>query len=127
MNLSLIHICISTVQDRIKRYQRAKAQYFTANTIEELAQKAGLPVETLVKVVNEYNQAVKAGKAAELTLPNTLENPRLIEKAPFYAFPFMGGMTATFGGPKITKKAEMLNTCLLYTSFALLFFQGQMP
>ena len=31
---------ISTVQDRIKRYQRAKAQYFTANTIEELAQKA---------------------------------------------------------------------------------------
>ena len=101
---------ISTVQDRIKRYQRAKAQYFTANTIEELAQKAGLPVETLVKVVNEYNQAVKAGKAAELTPPNTLENPRLIEKAPFYAFPFMGGMTATFGGPKITKKAEMLNT-----------------
>lgn len=101
---------ISTVQDRIKRYQRAKAQYYTANSIKELAEKAGLPVDTLVSVVDEYNKAVKAGKAAELTPPNTLENPRLIEKGPFYAFPFMGGMTATFGGPKITKKAEMLNT-----------------
>ena len=101
---------ISTVQDRIKRYQRAKAQYFTANTIAELAQKASIPVDTLVKVIDEYNNAVKAGKAAELTPPNTLEKPNLIEKAPFYAFPFMGGMTATFGGPKINEKAQMLNT-----------------
>ncbi len=101
---------ISTIDDRIKRYERAKAPYYKANTIAELAQAAGLPVETLVKVVDEYNTAVKAGKASELNPPNTLKNPRLLEKAPFYAFPFMGGMTATFGGPKITKKAEVLNT-----------------
>lgn len=26
------------------------------------------------------------------------------------AFPFQGGITATFGGPKITAKSEVLNT-----------------
>ena len=70
----------------------------------------GLPVDTVVNVVKEYNDAVKAGKAATLTPPNTLEKPRLIEKGPFMAFPFQGGMTATFGGPKITAKSEVLNT-----------------
>lgn len=100
---------ISTVDDRIKRYERANAKYYKANSIEELAQQAGLPEETLVKVVKDYNAAVKAGKASQLTPPNTLKEPRLIVKPPFYAFPFMGGMTATFGGPKITKDAEVLN------------------
>lgn len=100
---------ISTVDDRIKRYERANAKYFKANTIRELAEQAGLPADTLVKVVDEYNAAVKAGKANTLTPPNTLKEPRLLTKPPFYCFPFMGGMTATFGGPKITKKSEVLN------------------
>ena len=52
---------------------------------------------------------MKAGKANTLTPPNTLEKPRLIEKGPFMAFPFQGGMTATFGGPMITAKSEVLN------------------
>ena len=38
-----------------------------------------------------------------------MEKPHTIEKAPFYGFEFSGGMTATFGGPKINKKAEVLN------------------
>lgn len=41
--------------------------------------------------------------------PNTLEKPRLIEKGPFMAFAFQGGMTATFSGPKIGKNGEVLN------------------
>ena len=57
----------------------------------------------------DYNAAVKAGKAADLTPPNTLEKPRLLEKGPFLAFPFQGGMTATFGGPLINAKAEIQN------------------
>lgn len=38
-----------------------------------------------------------------------MEKPRTIEEGPFYAFEFSGGMTATFGGPKINRKAEVLN------------------
>jgi fumarate reductase flavoprotein subunit len=36
--------------------------------------------------------------------------PHDITKPPFYAFPFMGGMTATFGGPKINEFAQIINT-----------------
>lgn len=95
---------------RIKRYQKAKAQIFKANTIEELAKQTGLPVAALAKTVKEYNAAVHAGKGAQLPVPATMEKPYTIEKAPFYAFEFSGGMTATFGGPKISPKAEILNT-----------------
>ncbi|MFU0841159.1 MAG: FAD-binding-2 domain-containing protein [Burkholderia sp.] len=101
---------ISTVKDRIGRYERAHAPIYQGNTIAELAKNAGIPEKTLVKVVADYNAAVKAGKGASLTPPNTLKNARLIEKPPFRAFPFQGGMTATFGGPKISLKGEVLNT-----------------
>ncbi|MCI9301644.1 FAD-dependent oxidoreductase [Parasutterella excrementihominis] len=100
---------VPTVKARIDRYKRAKAPIYTGNTIEEMAKAANLPVEQVVSVIKEYNDAVKAGKANTLTPPNTLEKPRLIEKGPFMAFPFQGGMTATFGGPMITAKSEVLN------------------
>ena len=101
---------ISTVQDRINRYVRNKAPIYEGNTIAEVAQKAGIPEQTLVKVVEEYNAAIKANKGDTLTPPNTLKNARLLTKPPFRAFPFQGGMTATFGGPKINLKGEVLNT-----------------
>ena len=31
-------------------------------------------------------------------------------KAPFYAVPFQGGMTATFGGPLINTRAQVLDS-----------------
>ena len=39
-----------------------------------------------------------------------MKKPYTIEKGPFLAVPFSGGMTATFGGPKISLKGEVLNT-----------------
>lgn len=101
---------ISTVKDRINRYERNHAPIYQGNTIAELAKNAGIPEATLVKVVKDYNAAIKAGKGSTLTPPNTLKGARLLEKPPFRAFPFQGGMTATFGGPKITLKGEVLNT-----------------
>lgn len=101
---------VPTVADRLDRYKRAKAPVYQADSIEALAKLIEVPANTLVKTVNDYNQALKAGKAAELTPPNTLENAPRIEKGPFMAIPFQGGMTATFGGPKISLKAEILNT-----------------
>lgn len=101
---------ISTVQDRINRYQRNHAPIYTGNTIAELARNAHIPEATLVKVVDQYNAAIKAGKGGTLNPPNTLKGARLLVKPPFRAFPFQGGMTATFGGPKISLKGEVLNT-----------------
>ena len=86
---------IPTVKTRIDRYKKAKAPIHSGNTIAELAADMGVNVKILEKTVADYNAAVKAGKAADLTPPNTLEKPRLLEKGPFLAFPFQGGMTAT--------------------------------
>ena len=101
---------IETVATRIARYKKAKAPIHTGNTIAELAKSMGVSEKQLTVTVEGYNAAVKAGKAGELTPPNTLEKPRLLEKAPFMAFPFQGGMTATFGGPLINKDGQVLNT-----------------
>ena len=100
---------IDTVATRIARYEKAKAPIARGNTIAELARSMGVNEKTLEKTIADYNAAVKAGKADQLTPPNTLEQPRLIEKGPFMAFAFQGGMTATFGGPKIGKNGEVLN------------------
>ncbi|MCF0253808.1 MAG: FAD-dependent oxidoreductase, partial [Duodenibacillus sp.] len=90
---------IDSVKLRINRYKRAKAPMYQADKLEDAIRMAGLPVEQTMKTVREYNEAVKAGKAAQLTPPNTLEAPRTIEVGPFLILPFQGGMTATFGGP----------------------------
>ena len=101
---------VPTVASRIKRYKKAKAPIYEGATIAELAKAMNVPADILEKTVADYNAAVKAGKAKQLTPPNTLENAPLLEKGPFLGFPFQGGMTATFGGPKISLKAEVLNT-----------------
>lgn len=102
---------VPIVKLRFQRYQKANAKYFQANTIEELAKLAGLPPAALAETVNTYNKAVLAGNGASLKVPATMKpKPHDITKPPFYAFPFMGGMTATFGGPKINEFAQIINT-----------------
>lgn len=91
-------------------YESKKAPVYKADTIEALAKEAGLNPELLKKVVDEYNAALQAGTLNKLTPPNTHKNPRPILKAPFYAVPFQGGMTATFGGPIINTKGQVLDT-----------------
>ena len=91
-------------------YRRTKAPVYQADTIADLAKKAGLNPDKLVKVIDEYNKAVKENTRNKLTPPNTLPQARLVAKAPFYAVPFQGGMTATFGGPLVNTDAQVIDT-----------------
>ncbi len=93
----------------IDKYNRLNSPYGKADTIEALAKQVGLPEKKIVKAVQEYNDAVKNNTLDKLTPANTYKKPHLIEKAPFYAIPLNGGMTATFGGPLINTKAEVQN------------------
>jgi succinate dehydrogenase/fumarate reductase flavoprotein subunit len=45
----------------------------------------------------------------ELNPPCSYKDPRAVDKAPFYAFPYEAGMTATFGGPKINASAQVVD------------------
>ena len=94
----------------INRYKRAKAEIYQANSIPELARQMGLPVLTLEKTIKEFNTAVHNGTVQNLVVPSSHQRPYTIEKPPFFGFMYAGGMTATFGGPKINKKAEVINT-----------------
>ena len=91
-------------------YKRTGAPVYVGQTIEEAAKKAGLPEAAVAKTVKAYNEAVAAGKGSTLTPTNTLPKARTVEKAPFYIVPFQGGMTATFGGPLINTKGQVLDT-----------------
>ncbi|MCG8710489.1 FAD-dependent oxidoreductase [Brenneria sp. 4F2] len=97
------------VKERFARYERNKAPVYQADTIEGLAKAAGIHPQTLVATIDAYNDAISNQRTGELNPPLTLEHPRLIAKAPFYAFPFQGGMTATFGGPLVNVRTEVLN------------------
>ena len=93
----------------IARYRRLNTTYGEGSTVEEAATAMGLPGKKISKVVDEYNSAVKNGTLNSMIPPCTYKDPHLISKAPFYVIPFQGGMTATFGGPLINGKAEVIN------------------
>jgi tricarballylate dehydrogenase len=79
-----------------------------AESIEELARKLAIAPVKLSRTVDEFNRAVVDGSHARLTPPKSnFAYP--IERPPFYAYAVTGGMTFTFGGIKITAKAEVLS------------------
>ena len=99
----------SVLDKVIPKFDRLNSPYGKADTIEELCKQVGLPAEKVKKLVDEYNEKMKAGKLGEMNPPCTYKKPHPIAKAPFYAVPLQGGMTATFGGPLINTKTEIQN------------------
>lgn len=81
-----------------------------AETIDALAQIAGLDPGRLVATVEAYNEAVRHGAAAELTPPKSSRGgvPKPIETPPYYAIPICAGITNTMGGIAIDGHARVL-------------------
>ena len=80
---------------------------FSAETIEELGEKAGLRPSTLRTTIDRYNADVEAG--ADTQFFKAREHLRPVRTAPFYAArlrPAMIGLTST--GPRIDPKARVL-------------------
>jgi tricarballylate dehydrogenase len=87
------------------------------NTIGEVAQQFGLPVEKVEATVAEFNRAVQPGKfdhtildgskTAGLTPPKTNWAQRL-DKPPFYGYPLRPGVTFTYFGVKVNEKAAVM-------------------
>jgi succinate dehydrogenase/fumarate reductase flavoprotein subunit len=83
----------------------------TAPTIEALAdavQAWGVHSTSVVETIRAYNEAVVAGRAAELHMPRRAKaNP--ITTPPFYALMVTPGITFTLGGLRINGEAQVLN------------------
>ncbi|MCG5031783.1 FAD-binding protein [Mesosutterella sp. OilRF-GAM-744-9] len=93
----------------VKRFEMLNTPYYKADSVEELAKKISIDPKVLKKDVDDYNDALKNGTLGKMNPPCTYKQPFPIAKAPFYAIPYEGGMTATFGGPLINTKAEVQN------------------
>lgn len=92
----------------------------SADSIEALAKKLpGVDWGNVVKTVKEFNEAVneipfdpskRDGKCTRGITPGKSNWAQKLDTPPFYAFPVTSGITFTFGGIKITEKAEVVNT-----------------
>ena len=71
-----------------------------ANTIEALAEAAGLPPESLAGTIAEYNDAVRFNRLVTLLPERSTRSgaPQRIETPPFFAIPICAGITNTMGG-----------------------------
>ena len=77
-----------------------------ADTIEELAEKAGIDVEGLVAQIEEYNEMCEAGFDEIFEKDRAYMQP--IEKAPFYLCRENVGAYGSLGGVKINHKTQVL-------------------
>jgi fumarate reductase flavoprotein subunit len=71
-----------------------------ADTIEALAEAAGLPPANLAATVLEYNDAVRFNRLVTLLPERSTRSgaPPRIEMPPFFAIPICAGITNTMGG-----------------------------
>ena len=78
-----------------------------ADTLEELAEQAGLPSYPLMKTIEHYNELCDAGED-----PDFHKNPedlQRIEQGPFYAIQITPNTNDSFGVLAISTKAEVLD------------------
>jgi tricarballylate dehydrogenase len=89
-------------------YEGPEKDPIEAGSIEELAEKLSITPAKLRKTVEEFNCAVDNGTNSKLS-PAKSHFAQRIDQPPFYAYVVTGGMTFTFGGIKISPKAEVLS------------------
>jgi len=84
---------------------------FTADTIEELANQAGLKPEATASTIRAYNEAIVHQSEHRLTPKRTTKHQiaKKIAKPPFHAIPLCSGITVTSGGLKIDPQARVLD------------------
>ena len=86
-----------------------KGTIHRASNIADLAAKAGLPPDALVRTVADYNAALASSSLAALNPARTTAKflARPIEKAPFIAIPICSGITNTMGGFLVNENAQI--------------------
>jgi fumarate reductase flavoprotein subunit len=80
----------------------------TANTLGELAEKMGVPVETFKKTVERYNELCRKGVDEEFGKPSGYLVP--VEKPPYYAIQGIAVLLNMVGGGlKVNTKLQVLD------------------
>jgi fumarate reductase flavoprotein subunit len=89
-----------------------KGVIYSAPTLQELAEKCGIPVSVLEETVREYNANVAKGvdpQFGRVTLAAAYGKPVKIEKPPFYSYPSTAFILGTYGGVLINDKTQVVD------------------
>jgi fumarate reductase flavoprotein subunit len=83
---------------------------FKADTMRDLAAKAGIDAAGLEKTVRDYNAALAANASEQLDPPRSASRRKAmpIARAPFYAAPACCGLTYTMGGVRTNAGAQVI-------------------
>lgn len=81
---------------------------YTADTIEELASKIGVPADALTATVERYNELATSG-AGDLDFGKPTEYMLPVQKAPFYALHKEFAVSAITSGLVINEHAQVLD------------------
>jgi len=93
-----------THEQLVKESQKNNAVW-QANTITELAQKIGLPINTLSKTISQYNHYCET--KSDLSFGRTyLDHP--IKQAPYYAILVYAYSLISFGGIEVNENLQVL-------------------
>ena len=83
-----------------------------ADTLEQLAEIAGIDAGALADTIRKYNAVVAGGQPDEVgrsSLCNGVGELLSIDQAPFYAYPAKSLMTTTYCGLTITDRGQVLD------------------
>ena len=93
--------------DKLHEFAELKGKHLLiADTLEELAGKMGVPEESFVKTIIEYNTACREGK--DKAFGKAAEYLHPVEKAPFYAFSTFLAADGAFGGIEVNPDMQVL-------------------
>ena len=97
---------IASDPDRIASMEAA-GNVVSADTLEELANKLGIPADAFVETIDRYNSFVEKQVDEDFGKPLFGEK---IDTAPFVATPRSPSLHHTMGGVKIDPEAHVINT-----------------
>jgi hypothetical protein len=90
--------------------ERAGGTILRAETAADLATQMGVPLETFVETLTQYNHALADGSLQALLTPRSnMVTPLPIERAPLMAIPICPGITYTMVGIDIDGHAQVLD------------------
>ena len=89
---------------KLERHNGAGGEIFEADSLVELAEQVGLPVDTVLETMENYNSYVDAGEDPEFgrtTLDGPDGTPFRLENPPYYCIPCTGAIYPTEVGLRI--------------------------
>ena len=100
-----------THESKIKYVKQMAGELCEGDTLEELAEKLGVPKDALVGSVRRWNAFLATGKPADPETGRVQFEPerRPISKGPFYSKPMVVGVSLTCGGFVTTKSMQVVD------------------